>query len=110
MFYLQNRKGTSLWLGINAVSVSVYEMENRLHPIVSFQWSELTDMSFHDSKFIIKQNPSRTATLRRQTSAGTQDESAAADMIDMNKNDFIFFTEEPGINKLVLFVFILINQ
>nr|XP_039267928.1 merlin-like [Styela clava] len=101
-FSIKNRKGTSLWLGINAVSVSVYEKENQLHPIVSFQWSELSDMLFNDNKFTIKQNPSsRSATLRR-TQSTSAEESSPADMIDMNKNDFIFFTDEPGINKLIL--------
>lgn len=100
-FLFQNKNDVSLWVGINAVSISVYKMDDRLQPIVSFQWSELCDMYFKDNKFTIKQNPpSRSATLRRNQTT-TTDESLAAGVIDATTNDIVFFSDDPEDNKLV---------
>ena len=43
-----------MWLGIDAKSVSIYAMANKQQPIKSYQWSELTDMSYRGNNFIIK--------------------------------------------------------
>nr|BAF49216.1 Mt-merlin [Molgula tectiformis] len=101
LFKIKNNKGSELCLGINAVSVNVYEPDNQLLPIVSFQWSELADMSFSDNKFVIKQSslPTiRSGTLRR---GATMSESSENSELQQNK-DFVFFTDEPGVNKIIL--------
>lgn len=43
-----------MWLGIDAKSVSIYPMANKQKSIKTYQWSELTDMSYRGSNFIIK--------------------------------------------------------
>ena len=58
VFSLQNRKGTELWLGIDAHGLNIYEKENKLNPKISFPWNETKNISFHDKRvsiiFIVK--------------------------------------------------------
>lgn len=53
-FPIKNRKGSDLWLGVDAQGLNVYEKSNRLSPKISFPWSEVKNISFQDKKFIIK--------------------------------------------------------
>lgn len=47
---LQNKKGTDLWLGVDALGLNIYEKDDRLSPKISFPWSEIRNISFHDKR------------------------------------------------------------
>lgn len=78
-FEIKNKKGTDLWLGVDALGLNIYEKEDRrvlcmdafwdlvvllfvlmfffcfrLTPKIGFPWSEIRNISFNDKKFIIK--------------------------------------------------------
>ncbi len=53
-FEIRNKKGTDLWLGVDALGLNVYEKEDQLTPKIGFPWSEIRNISFNDKKFIIK--------------------------------------------------------
>ena len=53
-FSIKNKKGTELWLGVDALGLNVYEKEDQLTPKIGFPWSEIRNISFNDKKFIIK--------------------------------------------------------
>ena len=46
----QNKKGSDLWLGVDALGLNIYEQENRLAPKVTFPWSEIKHVAFKDKK------------------------------------------------------------
>ena len=50
MRVLQNKRGTELWLGVDALGLNTYEQENRLTPKVTFPWSEIKNIAFKDKK------------------------------------------------------------
>eukprot|EP00058_Branchiostoma_floridae_P006402 XP_002591890.1 hypothetical protein BRAFLDRAFT_89407 [Branchiostoma floridae] len=76
-FHIKNKKDTDLWLGVDALGVNVYEYNNRLTPKISFPWSEIRNISFHDKRFVIKP-------------------------VDKKAPDFVFFAPKLRVNKLVL--------
>uniref|UniRef100_A0A3B4WR66 FERM domain-containing protein n=1 Tax=Seriola lalandi dorsalis TaxID=1841481 RepID=A0A3B4WR66_SERLL len=45
-FEIKNKKGTQLWLGVDAI----YEHEDKLTPKIGFPWSEIRNISFNDKK------------------------------------------------------------
>ena len=53
-FEIKNKKGTDLYLGVDALGLNVYEKEDRLTPRIGFPWSEIRNISFNDKKFMIK--------------------------------------------------------
>lgn len=53
-FSIKNKKGTDLWLGVDALGLNVYEKEDQLTPKIGFPWSEIRNISFNDKKFVIK--------------------------------------------------------
>ena len=53
-FEIKNKKGTELWLGVDALGLNIYEKEDRLTPKIGFPWSEIRNISFNDRKFVIK--------------------------------------------------------
>lgn len=53
-FSIKNKKGTELWLGVDALGLNVYEKDDQLTPKIGFPWSEIRNISFNDKKFIIK--------------------------------------------------------
>ena len=71
-FEIQNKKGTKLWLGVDALGLNIYEHNDRfvvclfvylfvylilvyrLTPKIGFPWSEIRNISFNDKKFTIK--------------------------------------------------------
>lgn len=53
-FSIKNKKGTDLWLGVDALGLNVYEQEDKLTPKIGFPWSEIRNISFNDKKFVIK--------------------------------------------------------
>ena len=46
----QNKKGTDLWLGVDALGLNVYEVNDKLTPVISFPWSEIRNIAFKDKK------------------------------------------------------------
>lgn len=53
-FEIRNKRGTDLWLGVDALGLNVYEKEDQLTPKIGFPWSEIRNISFNDKKFVIK--------------------------------------------------------
>lgn len=76
-FDIKNKKGTELWLGVDALGLNIYEKEDRLTPKIGFPWSEIRNISFNDRKFVIKP-------------------------IDKKAPDFVFFAPRLRINKRIL--------
>merc|ERR1739844_824111 len=76
-FEIKNKKGTELYLGVDALGLNVYEHADRLTPKIGFPWSEIRNISFNDKKFVIKP-------------------------IDKKAPDFVFFAPRPRINNRIL--------
>uniref|UniRef100_A0A8C6TWV4 Ezrin a n=1 Tax=Neogobius melanostomus TaxID=47308 RepID=A0A8C6TWV4_9GOBI len=76
-FEIKNKKGTDLWLGVDALGVNIYEKEDRLTPKIGFPWSEIRNISFNDKKFVIKP-------------------------IDKKAPDFVFYAPRLRVNKRIL--------
>uniref|UniRef100_A0A8C5E2W9 Radixin n=1 Tax=Gouania willdenowi TaxID=441366 RepID=A0A8C5E2W9_GOUWI len=76
-FEIKNKKGTELWLGVDALGLNIYEHEDKLSPKIGFPWSEIRNISFNDKKFVIKP-------------------------IDKKAPDFIFYAPRLRINKRIL--------
>lgn len=76
-FEIKNKKGTELWLGVDALGLNIYEKDDKLTPKIGFPWSEIRNISFNDKKFIIKP-------------------------IDKKAPDFVFFASRVRINKRIL--------
>ena len=76
-FEIKNKKGTQLWLGVDALGLNIYEKDDKLTPKIGFPWSEIRNISFNDRKFVIKP-------------------------IDKKAPDFVFFAPRLRINKRIL--------
>uniref|UniRef100_A0AAV2K7Q6 FERM domain-containing protein n=1 Tax=Knipowitschia caucasica TaxID=637954 RepID=A0AAV2K7Q6_KNICA len=76
-FDIKNKKGTELWLGVDAQGLNIYEKDDRLTPKIGFPWSEIRNISFNDKKFIIKP-------------------------IDKKSPDFVFLARRLRVNKRIL--------
>lgn len=76
-FEIRNKKGTDLWLGVDALGLNIYEKDDKLTPKIGFPWSEIRNISFSDKRFIIKP-------------------------IDKKAPDFVFFAPRVRINKRIL--------
>ncbi|KAG8180060.1 hypothetical protein JTE90_016187 [Oedothorax gibbosus] len=76
-FDIKNKKGTDLWLGVDALGLNIYEKDDKLTPKIGFPWSEIRNISFNDKKFVIKP-------------------------IDKKAPDFVFFAPRLRINKRIL--------
>ncbi|KAF1374469.1 hypothetical protein PFLUV_G00229420 [Perca fluviatilis] len=76
-FEIKNKKGSDLWLGVDALGLNIYEKEDRLSPKIGFPWSEIRNISFSDKKFVIKP-------------------------IDKKAPDFIFYAPRLRVNKRIL--------
>lgn len=53
-FEIKNKKGTKLYLGVDALGLNIYEQSDKLTPKIGFPWSEIRNISFNDKKFVIK--------------------------------------------------------
>ncbi|XP_073806648.1 merlin isoform X2 [Danio rerio] len=53
-FSIRNKKGTSLLLGVDALGLHIYDLDNRLTPKISFPWNEIRNISYSDKEFAIK--------------------------------------------------------
>lgn len=76
-FEIKNKKGTDLWLGVDALGLNIYEKEDKLTPKIGFPWSEIRNISFNDRRFTIKP-------------------------IDKKAPDFVFIAPRLRINKRIL--------
>ncbi|XP_075587179.1 moesin isoform X3 [Dermatophagoides farinae] len=76
-FEIKNKKGTELWLGVDALGLNIYEKDNKLTPKIGFPWSEIRNISFNDKRFVIKP-------------------------IDKKSPDFVFIAPRLRINKRIL--------
>ena len=76
-FDIKNKKGTDLWLGVDALGLNIYEKEDKMTPRIGFPWSEIRNISFNDKKFVIKP-------------------------VDKKAPDFVFFASRLRINKRIL--------
>lgn len=76
-FEIKNKKGTDLWLGVDALGLNIYQKEDRLTPEIGFPWSEIRNISFNDRRFVIKP-------------------------IDKKAPDFVFIASRLRINKRIL--------
>jgi len=76
-FDIKNKKGTELWLGVDALGLNIYEKDDKLTPKIGFPWSEIRNISFNDRKFVIKP-------------------------IDTKAPNFVFFATRLRINKRIL--------
>ncbi|XP_065057552.1 moesin/ezrin/radixin homolog 1-like [Rhopilema esculentum] len=76
-FEIKNKKGTQLWLGVDALGLNIYEQNDKLTPKIGFPWSEIRNISFNDKKFVIKP-------------------------IDKKAPDFVFTVQRLRINKRIL--------
>ncbi|XP_041462592.1 moesin-like [Lytechinus variegatus] len=76
-FEIRNKKGTDLWLGVDALGLNVYEKDDKLTPKIGFPWSEIRNISFNDKKFVIKP-------------------------IEKKAPDFVFYASRLRINKRIL--------
>ncbi|XP_061691962.1 moesin-like isoform X6 [Syngnathoides biaculeatus] len=76
-FSIKNKKGTELWLGVDALGLNIYDKKDKLTPKIGFPWSEIRNISFNDKKFVIKP-------------------------IDKKSPDFVFYVPRLRINKRIL--------
>ena len=76
-FEIKNKKGTDLWLGVDALGLNIYEKGDQLTPKIGFPWSEIRNISFNDKRFVIKP-------------------------IDKKSPDFVFIAPRLRINKRIL--------
>lgn len=76
-FEIKNKKGTELYLGVDALGLNIYEKTDKLTPKIGFPWSEIRNISFSEKKFIIKS-------------------------VDKKAPDFIFFAPRIRVNKRIL--------
>ncbi|CAL8251256.1 unnamed protein product, partial [Boreogadus saida] len=53
-FFIRNKKGTDLLLGVDALGLHIYEPDNRLTPKCSFPWNEIRNISYSEKEFAIK--------------------------------------------------------
>lgn len=49
-FVINNKKGTQLWLGVDAFGLNIYEQDDQLSPKISFPWGEIRNVEYHGKK------------------------------------------------------------
>eukprot|EP00049_Salpingoeca_infusionum_P020689 m.364887 g.364887 ORF g.364887 m.364887 type:complete len:563 (-) comp28930_c0_seq1:281-1969(-) len=53
-FEIRNKKGTRLFVGVDAMGLNIYSFNDKLKPKIQFPWREIKSISYHDKKFTIK--------------------------------------------------------
>ncbi|KAJ8286031.1 hypothetical protein GJAV_G00033720 [Gymnothorax javanicus] len=76
-FYIRNKKGTDLLLGVDALGLHIYDPENKLTPKISFPWNEIRNISYNNKEFSIRP-------------------------LDKKTDVFKFFSSKIRVNKLIL--------
>ena len=54
-FEVENAKQTKVWLGVDALGINFYDLENKFSPKVSFPWSEIAKVSYKTNSFTVSQ-------------------------------------------------------
>uniref|UniRef100_H2ZWP2 Merlin n=1 Tax=Latimeria chalumnae TaxID=7897 RepID=H2ZWP2_LATCH len=67
-FQIRNKKGTDLLLGVDALGLHIYDLENRLTPKISFPWNEIRNISYSDKEFAIKPLDKKTDVFKFNSS------------------------------------------
>uniref|UniRef100_A0A8C3AKD1 NF2, moesin-ezrin-radixin like (MERLIN) tumor suppressor n=1 Tax=Cyclopterus lumpus TaxID=8103 RepID=A0A8C3AKD1_CYCLU len=67
-FFIRNKKGTDLLLGVDALGLHIYEPDNRLTPKCSFPWNEIRNISYSDKEFTIKPLDKKTNVFKFNSS------------------------------------------
>ncbi|XP_066961199.1 moesin/ezrin/radixin homolog 1-like [Macrobrachium rosenbergii] len=76
-FEIENKRGTEVYLGVDALGINVYEKNDKLTPKIGFPWVEIRNITFNKRKFIIKP-------------------------VDKTAKDFIFTAPHVRVNKTIL--------
>lgn len=76
-FLIRNKKATDLLLGVDALGLHIYDVDNKLTPKCSFPWNEIRNISYSDKEFTIKP-------------------------LDKKANVFKFNSSRERVNKLIL--------
>eukprot|EP00048_Salpingoeca_helianthica_P023380 m.24009 g.24009 ORF g.24009 m.24009 type:complete len:581 (+) comp8601_c0_seq1:2526-4268(+) len=76
-FEICNKKGTRLWLGVDAQGLNVYDFKDKLTPRAGFPWNEIRNVHFSGQTFTISP-------------------------MDRKGKDFVFHSERLRINKRIL--------
>ena len=50
-FEIKNKKGTELWLGVDALGLNIHEKDDRLWLKIGFPWSEIRNRNQVDKLF-----------------------------------------------------------
>ncbi|KAJ8380149.1 hypothetical protein SKAU_G00009270 [Synaphobranchus kaupii] len=67
-FFIRNKKGTDLLLGVDALGLHIYDPENKLTPKISFPWNEIRNISYSDKEFAIKPLDKKTDVFKFNSS------------------------------------------
>lgn len=62
-FEIKNKKGTELWLGIDASGLKIYPKTTKLQPEIGMKWNEIVDIVVNSNKFSIKVDETSKTTL-----------------------------------------------
>lgn len=62
-FEIKNKKGTQLWMGVDAFGLNIYEQDDQLSPKISFPWGEITNVEYHGKKFCIMPSDRRSPSF-----------------------------------------------
>lgn len=74
---ITNKKGSELWLGVDALGINVYDKSDRLTPKIGFPWAEVNKVSYSGKKFIVKPT-------------------------DQNSPNFVFLSKKSSLNKRII--------
>ncbi|KAL5477303.1 hypothetical protein EMCRGX_G024083 [Ephydatia muelleri] len=78
-FEIKNKKGSQLYLGVDAFGLSIYEPEDKLSPKISFPWGEIKNVEYHGKRFSIM--PTDT---------------------DRQSPDFVFYVSKTKVSDLIM--------
>lgn len=53
-FDIKNKRNTEVTLGVNSLGLHIFKPENKLLPVLSFNWSEISHISHTEKKFKVK--------------------------------------------------------
>ena len=49
-FTFQNKRNTEISLGVNSLGLHIFKLDDKLRPVISFAWSEISHISHTDKK------------------------------------------------------------
>ncbi|OQV19900.1 Merlin [Hypsibius exemplaris] len=62
-FSITNKIGSEVYLGVTAFGLNIYEKHERQIPSINFPWSEIKNVSYEDTKFIIRPLDKKAGTF-----------------------------------------------